>query len=298
MPSLGARSFTLILRLIGRNRNLASSEALAKSIADARRRGPALPTARMRRALRISEESFDGHRVYTLRPAADVAGCRHVLYLHGGAFVRPITGYHWHFLQHLVQTSGCTVMAPLYPLAPEYSGLAALEFVLKVHDRVVQAVAPEALVVMGDSAGGNLALAMTLALRDRNQLLPHRLVLIAPVADVALTHPDIAAIEPLDPMLIPRGLQEAGRLYAGQLPLDHPYISPLHADLSGLPPMAVYAGTHDVLYPDILALADKARCQGNDVELVIGPEMIHVWPLLPFAEGRAARNDIAARLLI
>jgi monoterpene epsilon-lactone hydrolase len=296
MPSLGARAFTWVLRLIRRNRSLASSAALSSGIAQARSRGPVLPSPRLRKRLRVSEQDIDGHRVYTLAPAADIAGSKHVLYLHGGAFVRSITGYHWRFLQHLVETSGCTVTVPLYPLAPEHCGLEALGFALKVYDRVAQTVAPEALVMMGDSAGGNLALTTTLALRDRSQPLPHGLVLIAPVADVSLIHPDISAIEPLDPMLATPGLQEAGRLYAGDIALDDPYISPLHAQLSGLPPMTIYAGTHDILYPDIIALADKARRQGTEVELIVGPEMIHVWPILPFAEGYAARNHIAARV--
>lgn len=297
MPGLGARTFTWALRLIRRNQSLASSAALSNGIAHARRRGPVLPSTRLRKTLRVSEQDIDGHRVYTLAPAQDMAGSKHVLYLHGGAFVRSITGYHWRFLQYLVETSGCTVTVPLYPLAPEHRGLEALGFALKVYDRVVQTAAPEAIVVMGDSAGGNLALTTALALRDRHQPLPHRLILIAPVADVSLIHPAIAAIEPFDPMLATPGLQEAGRLYAGDIALDDPYISPLHAELSGLPPMTIYAGTHDILYPDIVALADKAQRQGVEVELIVGPRMIHVWPILPFAEGRAARNDIAVRLL-
>ena len=297
MPSLGARSFAAILRLIRRNRSLSSPEALAKAIARIRRQGPALPTAGMRRKLRIIEEMIDDRHVFTLRPTTDAVNAKHVLYLHGGAFVRPITHYHWQFLQYLVEKTGCTVTVPLYPLAPEDSDGAALQYVLKVHRYLMETVNAEATVLMGDSAGGNLALAAALALRDTGQALPQHLVLMAPWVDVALSHPGIAAIAPIDPMLALIGLQEAGRLYAGDTPLDHPYISPLHADLSGLPAMTIYAGTHDILYPDSRALAEKARLHGNHVHLIVGPDMIHVWPILPFEEGRVARSDIAARLM-
>lgn len=297
MPSLGARTFAGILRLVGRNRSLSSAAALAKAIARIRHQGPALPTAGMRRKLRINEEIIDDRLVITLRPITDAGNSKHVMYLHGGAFVRPITHYHWRFLQYLVATTGCTVTVPFYPLTPEDSGLTALQYVLEVRQRIMGTLGTRTEVLMGDSAGGNLALAAALALRDTGAALPRHLVLIAPWVDVAMCHPGIAAIAPRDPMLAVRGLQEAGRLYAGDMTLNHPYISPLHADLSGLPSMAIYAGTRDILYPDIRALAEKARIQGNSVELIVGPEMIHVWPILPFREGRAARSDIAARLM-
>lgn len=251
----------------------------------------------MRRKLRISEEQIEGRLVFTLRPTTTANQAKHVLYLHGGAFVRPITHYHWQFLQYLVETTGCTATVLLYPLAPEDGGEAALRYVLKVYGRLMETVGAEAMVLMGDSAGGNLALASTLALRDARVASPEQVILIAPWADLSVSHPDITKIAPHDPMLAVRGLQEAGRLYAGDLSLNHPYISPLHADLYGLPPLTIYAGTHDILYPDIRALAEKARLHGNNVELIVGPDMIHVWPILPFKEGREARRNIALRLL-
>jgi acetyl esterase/lipase len=293
---MGARAFTAILRVIRRNHSLTSAEALAKGIAQARRAGPVLPGARMRRRIRVTEVTVDGFSVFTLKPSTGTFKGKHVLYLHGGAFVRSITRYHWQFLKYLVEATGATITVPLYPLTPEYHDGDAHRLVLKVHERVAETANGEDVVIMGDSAGANLALTAALALRDARQALPQHLILIAPWVDVTLVHPGIAAISPLDPMLAVPGLREAGRLYAGDMALDHPYISPLHADLSGLPSMTIYTGTRDILYPDTLMLAEKARQQGADVELIVGSDMIHDWPILPFAEGRAARSDIAARL--
>ena len=292
MPSFGARLFVFVLKLSGRKKVLTSVATLDQGIAAARRQGPALPSAAMRKVLQVSVESVNGHDVYTLAPLAPKTSARRVLYLHGGAFVRPITSTHWRFLQAIVMATDCTVTVPLYPLAPEHAGLSALEFTLQVYRRMMVAGESSNLTLMGDSAGGGIAIALALALRDRDLALPAQLIAISPVIDAALNNPKIEATAANDPILSVVGLREAFRRYAGDLPLTHPYISPLHADTAKLPRMTIFVGTHDVLCHDALLFAEKAKQQGNDVTLVVAPEMMHDWPIMPFAEGVAARATI------
>jgi acetyl esterase/lipase len=285
-PSVGAQLFRAVVRLSGRKRVLASATALMAGIADARRQGPALPPRSLQRALRVDVGEVDGHCVYTLSPPGDATPPR-VLYLHGGAFFRSITPTHWRFLRRLVETSGRSVRVLLYPLAPEHHGTAALDLV----DRVFEDLGPHAS-VMGDSAGGTLALALALRRRDSGASPPSCVVLITPMLDAGLTSEDVVATARRDPMLDAPGLREAARLYAGTLPLDHSWVSPLRADLHGLPRTLLFAGTDDLLHHDALRFAAKAREQGVDLTCVLGEQMIHVWPILPFAEGRQALTTI------
>lgn len=297
MPSLRHHLLVGFLRLTRRKRIYASVRGLHAGIAQTRHAGPARPGAAVARRTAIGHAVIDGVEVYTLTPRAarrggPQSGARQVLYLHGGAYVRPITRWHWAWLAELVERAGVAVTVPLYPLAPESTCAHTVAAVQRVYERLRgQGGAP--ITVMGDSAGGGLAVALTLALRDAGHALPEHLVLITPALDARLDDPQIAATAPLDPMLAVPGAREAGRLYAGAWPLDHPYVSPLRADPRGLPPITLLVAPHDILCHDALRFAQQARAEGVSVRLHQVSSMIHVWPLLPTPEGRAARRWLA-----
>ncbi|MBI2751395.1 MAG: alpha/beta hydrolase fold domain-containing protein [Burkholderiales bacterium] len=290
--SLGAKATFLMLRLIRRKRIYASQQGLELGIRQTRQAGPALPTAAMARDLHIAQEMVAGSAVFRLRSKRTPPVAARVVYFHGGAYVRPINAFHWRFLSELAHATGVELVVPLYPLAPEHHGLAALEFARQVHAR--ESAYGDPLFLMGDSAGGGLAIALAAALRDHGALAAHRLILITPWVDVELPHPDTPAIEPRDPMLAVIGARLAGQMYAGTLPTSHPAVSPIHGALHGLPPMTVFVAGRDILSPDAIAFANKARASGCEVDLRVAPDMVHVWPLLGFAESRRAVADMAA----
>ncbi|MES2091051.1 MAG: alpha/beta hydrolase [Pseudomonadota bacterium] len=298
MPSVSHYLLVAMLRVMRRRRLYESIGGMRAGIEKTRRAGPDLPSASVRNGLDVRETSVDGHAVYTLQPkqSPQKAPAPHLLYLHGGAYTRPITRHHWRLIAELVRSTGCTATVPLYPLAPESTCRATLAHVLKVHAGLLQGGAPPSLTLMGDSAGGGMALALAQALRDGGHPMPDQMVLITPWLDVGLGHPDIAHTALRDPMLAVPGAREAGRLYAGDWPLDHPWVSPLHADPSGLPPVTMLVGTRDILGHDAQDFVEKLRAHGVPVQLHEGRDMIHVWPLLPTPEGAAART-LLARIL-
>ncbi|UVE17257.1 alpha/beta hydrolase [Pseudomonas sp. LS44] len=296
MPSLQHRLVVLALRLIRRKRIWASIPNLHASLAEVRQSGPERPSERLQREFEVRHEWLDGQELYTLAPRAPMAGAKHLLYLHGGAYVRPISRYHWGLLADLVRRSGCTISVPFYPLAPEHTCQQALAFAHKAWALARERAGSQPLLLGGDSAGGALALALAFALRERNEALPEWLLLICPWADVRMTNPACAAIEPRDPMLALAGTREAGRLYAGELSLEHPSVSPLEGEFSGLPPLLLVVGTRDTACPDALLLADRARAQGVTVDLVRGDGLVHVWPLFPIPEADAVRERMACLL--
>lgn len=289
--SWSASVVTMLLWLMRRRQVFVSADHLMEGIVDCRRRGPARPTKRMQAELDVQLETIAGCEVYTLRPREPSQHARVALYLHGGAYCRPITSHHWTFVRWLSKELGYTVVVPLYPLAPEAQCAEAVQAVRDVHAAVLDRHGAID-VLMGDSAGGGLCLALCQVLRDAGHALPHRMVLITPWVDVRLTHPHIPATEPRDPMLAVDGLREAGRLYAGGLGRIHPLVSPLNADMVGLPPMMIVVGTDDILGHDATLFAAAAARSGCRVQTVVGERMVHVWPLLPIAEARSCKSTI------
>jgi epsilon-lactone hydrolase len=291
MTSFGAKTIFALLHVLRRKRIYASVDGLTHGIKQTRRDGPARPTAAMHKTLHIAEETLANRTVYRVRSRARPTPQARVIYFHGGAYVRPITSFHWRHLAALAHDTGCEYVVPLYPLAPESHGLAALEFAQQVYRR--ESALGDRIVLMGDSAGAGLALALAAAVRDAGERAARRLILLTPWVDVELTHPDAHAIEPTDPMLGRLGVLEAGRLYAGALPTSHPAISPARGDLQGLPAMTLFVAGRDILGPDALAFAEQARSSGCEVDVHFAQEMMHAWALLGFAESRAARAAIA-----
>ncbi len=228
-------------------------------------------------------------KVFILRPRRQPVA-RTVLYLHGGAYVRGFDRGHWRFLEQMIDSTGCTIIAPDYPLVPEHDCASAIDHLLAVYAYIQKAKPRPDLTIMGDSAGGGLGLALSLELKRKGLPGPNRIVLLSPWLDVALRNPEIEDID--DPWLGRKGLQMVGKLYAGKLSLTNPLVSPLYGNMKGLPPLHVFAGTRDLLFPDSKQLCRIARDGGVSVRFYEFFEMTHVWMLFPFPESQQARAGI------
>ncbi|HEX3707869.1 MAG TPA: alpha/beta hydrolase [Mycobacteriales bacterium] len=240
----------------------------------------------------VLESSSHGMPMYELRPAG-YDGSRTVVYLHGGSYTFQIASVQWTFVARLARDSGARVLVPLYPLAP---GSPAAQTVPTMTDLVAELIdgdGSKGLTLLGDSAGGGMALAVAQQLKARGKQ-PEHLVLLAPWLDVAMTDPALNAVEPHDYMLSIGGLRYCGRQWAGDLDLADPRVSPLHGDLTGLAPIDLFVGTRDMLVVDARTLAKKAAGLGATLRLHEGERMQHVYPMLWGPEAREARDEIAA----
>jgi acetyl esterase/lipase len=288
--SLRAQAFKLLLRILRRKSLYASVDGVTKGIKQARDAGPTRPKKKLLRHATVQLEQIEECEVYTLKPK-NGASSETILYLHGGGYIRPITSFHWDFLQWLVSTRRSTVVVPLYPLAPESKCINTLAAVRAIHDCAVKRHgAFDAFI--GDSAGAGLCLALCQDIKATGNHLSSRLVLLTPFVDATMRNPNIAETDQRDLMLGPEGLLEAGRLFAGELPLDHPLVSPIKAKLEGFPPMQIFVARDDILSHDALLFAGRAREAGVQVELHIGDGLMHVWPLLPITEAQRSREAI------
>ena len=212
-----------------------------------------------------------------------------ILFIHGGGFVFPQSPLHRVMLAKLTHDiKGRTFMAD-YRLAPEYPFPAGLDDCLAAYQHLIdEGIAPQRITVMGDSAGGNLTLAMLIALRDRGMPLPGLGVTISAPTDMTLDNPSHGSP---DDILHPRSVERFSRSYVAGQDARNPLISPLFADLHDLPPLILHAGGDEALAMDSERFAEAAKAAGVNVTLRIYPRMWHVWQLAP--ELPQARQSLA-----
>ena len=243
----------------------------------------------------ISARHIAGMPVYTVAPRTG-AVAHHSIYLHGGAYTYEISRPHWRLIRNVALRTPAIVEVPIYTLAPRATAAVTVPAITDLLVGLIDGAGDEPVTLIGDSAGGGLALAAVEALRDRGGAQPDRIVLISPWLDVTMEAAQQRALETLHRPLRIAGLTESGRLYAGELELHDPRVSPLFGDLHGLAPLTVFSGTADIVNVDSAALRDRASAAGVDVEYIEGPGLPHVYPLMPIPEGRLARAHIVQRL--
>lgn len=220
-----------------------------------------------------------------------------LLHLHGGGYVMGSCASHRALTCQVARACGMKAVLPEYRLAPEHPFPAALEDAVAAYRALLAAgVDPGAIVLLGDSAGGGLALATLVALRDSGAPLPAAAVLLSPFTDLTFTGESIQTRAAADPWLAPPLLEPVSRLYIGDLDRSDPRVSPLFADLRGLPPMLIHVGDQEILLSDSTRLAERAGAAGVQAELDVFPEVWHVFhlfaPALP--DANAALEKIGA----
>lgn len=203
-----------------------------------------------------------------------------VVYLHGGGYSVGSPRTQGMIPAHLARASGATVYVPDYRLAPEHPHPAGLEDALASYCCLLDRGAdPGRIALAGDSAGGGLALATAVALRDAELPLPGALALISPWVDLTLSGESVVGERAGDAMLTRSWLAWCARGYLAGRPADDPACSPLFADLAGLPPSLIQVGTREILLSDAERLAERAHAAGVDARLSVYEGLGHAFQL-------------------
>jgi monoterpene epsilon-lactone hydrolase len=222
-----------------------------------------------------------------------------ILFLHGGSYAFNSARVYRSLTTALAAESGATVYAPDYRRAPEHPFPAARDDALASYRWLLdRGHRPESVALAGDSAGGGLSLTMVLAIRDAGLPAPAALALISPWTDLGMSGASVEAKAGDDVVLNRDALAEAADWYRGDLPLDDPRVSPLFADLSGLPPVLIQVATEEMLTSDSERLAERAAGAGVEVELEIYEGLLHDFQLYErrLSVAREAVERIAAFL--
>jgi epsilon-lactone hydrolase len=265
-----------------------SVAAARAGIAAAQRRVPAPPAGTQ--VSKIDAGGVAGELIATPASRPD----RHVLYLHGGGYVTGSPALYRHLTWRIAAATRARVLAIDYRLAPEHPFPAALDDAFAACRWLLAAKAdPRRAAIMGDSAGGGLALALLLKLRDCGHERPAAAVALSPWTDLALTGVSLVRNAKADPMLNVADTRLFAASYlAGADPRD-PYASPLYGNPAGLPPTLIHLGSDEILRDDAVRMAEKMRAAGCHVEIEVWPRMPHVWhlfaPVLPEANAAIAR---------
>jgi epsilon-lactone hydrolase len=215
------------------------------------------------------------------------------LYLHGGAYIMGSCNTHRFLASKLSRSTSSRVLLPEYRLAPENPYPAAVEDALAAYRWLVNSgVSPENIIIGGDSAGGGLTLSTLLSLKEAGDQLPALAVLLSPWTDLAGTGESMETRKDRDPWLKPDASRSTPVLYIRDLDPRDPHVSPIYADLSGLPPMLVHVGNDEILLDDSVRLVDRARAAGVEASLKIWDDMWHVFQTFNIPEGQQSIDEI------
>jgi epsilon-lactone hydrolase len=201
-----------------------------------------------------------------------------VLYFHGGVYVIGSAASSVPLVGDLVRRTGGKAITLDYRLAPEHPYPAAVEDARAAYEGLLaQGIAPTQIALAGESAGGGLAVATLLALRETSVPLPSCAYLMSPYVDLTLSGESLAEKRELDPLLTPDGLRARVPDYVGGADASAPSISPIFGDLRELPPLLIQVGSHEVLLSDALRLAARAAMCDVPVTLDVTPGVPHVF---------------------
>jgi len=201
-----------------------------------------------------------------------------ILYFHGGVYVIGSASASVALISDLARRAGTRAVTLDYRLAPEHPFPAAVEDARKAYEGLLdEGYSPERIALAGESAGGGLAVALLLALQERGVPLPSSAFLMSPYADLTLSGESLVSKEPLDLTLTQEGLRLRIADYVGRADAADPLISPVFSDLSGLPPLLIQSGSHEILLSDALRLTERAALADVEVSLDVVPGVPHVF---------------------
>jgi acetyl esterase/lipase len=218
-----------------------------------------------------------------------------IFFLHGGGFLIGAPQL-FRFASSQFRHAGFNVFTPRYRLAPEYRFPCALDDALAAWSALEEKITGP-LLIIGDSAGGGLAVSLMLKLRDSGARLPAAAALFSPWTDLAVSGGSARENEEKDALFTRRSILLGARAVLGDHRARDPFASPVYGELAGLPPLLVHVGEDEALRDDSTRLVARARAAGVDAQIEIWPDTPHAWQLMPFLPEAARSRGKAIAFL-
>ncbi|MEP3653878.1 MAG: alpha/beta hydrolase [Litorimonas sp.] len=281
MTTLRYKMFETLLKVTRADR------VIAKTMDGAPNRIAKLPGKLKNRAEKIE---ISGETVWIIHPKSGPGGAAYI-HFHGGAYILGLMSLHFGLAAQLSDRAGVSVVLPDYPLAPNAEVEEITDFANQVYDYAADRW--NAVKIGGGSAGGNLAMALALYRKGKGLSQPDHILLMSPWVDLEMSHP--ANDGPSDEVCFSDAtdLRRAAKLYAGDIAVEDPRVSPTFADLSGLAPISIFTGDVDLLHTDILIFAEKAKAVGVLSKLAIFGTMGHIFMLYPTPDRESALVEMS-----
>ena len=226
----------------------------------------------------LTVETFENRNIFIIKSKGSKKTNMKILYFHGGSYMAEATSNHWEFIENLVDDTGATVILPDYPLTPKYNYKDVFNMVVPLYKEIQQSVdVSNELIIMGDSAGGGLSLALLEKISQEDVKMPKKTILISPWLDVRMDNPKIEQVKEQDKKLNKEALKIAGLAYAGSDGIDSYLVNPIDGDLSKINNLTIFTGTKDILNPDVYKLKEKAEKNNINIDINEYQDAGHIW---------------------
>ena len=236
----------------------------------------------------IEEETFENKTLWTFKPK-DGTSDKVIFYTHGGGYIMGILDMQWKLISEIVQETNATVVIANYPCAYQNTAKDTYAYLEKLYKKVLKEHSEKTMFFYGDSAGGGLAIAFAQYLNTVDLPQPSQIITLSPWLDVSLSNPDILRVESNDLALEKSALQKVGQLYAGDIDVKDPRISPINGDFKDIAKVTVFIGGAEIFISDAQKLKHQLETENIPFNYYEYPHMIHTWMLVPiFKESKIA----------
>ena len=242
----------------------------------------------------FTEEKFNASTGFEMQVFGHKVGSRKlILYLHGGAFIYPPVFFHWRFLHDLCLRTHCNALLPVYPKSPEYTCAFSVQTLLDFYKNISESKQYEEIHFVGDSAGACLCLVLAQEAHKNGWQKPTTTTLLSPCVDLGHTkETEMRALQDKDTMLQLDRVIMLNAIWQGNLPVKHPWVSPVFGDFSGIDNLYVYYGSDEILQPDDLLLKETYEKAGKTGHFYEYEGMFHTFAMFPIPEGFRAVKEM------
>lgn len=246
----------------------------------------------------VETEKIEGRKVFIIKKDKETDSDSIILYLHGGSYMAELKQEHWLFFEGLLQDTNATLVVPDYPLTPKYNYKDVFTMMEPCYEKILENKQDKTWIVMGDSAGGGLALALLEKMGEKGRKMPDALFLLSPWLDTSMENQKIDEVQSKDPMLSKPALKLAGEQYGRDIKEEDNYlVDPLYGPLQNLCPIVVFTGTADILNPDVAILEQRCKEAGTQITVKEYENAIHDFILYSFVKedvdfGKEGYQDI------
>ena len=246
----------------------------------------------------VETEKIEGRKVFIIKKDKETDSDSIILYLHGGSYMAELKQEHWLFFEGLLQDTNATLVVPDYPLTPKYNYKDVFTMMEPCYEKILENEQDKTWIVMGDSAGGGLALALLEKMGEKGRKMPDALFLLSPWLDTSMENQKIDEVQSKDPMLSKPALKLAGEQYGRDIKEEDTYlVDPLYGPLQNLCPIVVFTGTADILNPDVAILEQRCKEAGTQITVKEYENAIHDFILYSFVKedvdfGKEGYQDI------
>lgn len=248
--------------------------------------------SKVKRQCNIKKYKYKKRKVYVVKNRKVQSSDLYIMYLHGGSYIASFGKEHWHTFNSLSKDLNATIIAPDYPLAPKSTYIDVFNMVEPLYYDILNKVPKKKLVILGDSAGGGIALALMqkVSSKDKNSL-PSKIILISPWLDVLMNNSKIDYVAKKDKILNKSLLKVAGEMYIGKGNQDNPLTSPIKGSFSNIDDVVIFTGTYDILNPDVNELKEKTKDKNVNILIKQTEGAEHIWILKKYKDVYKSKED-------